>query len=48
MYRCVCCGERMVKPYTLRIDRLGGKSCADTSVAPSVKLRTPGSAKPRH
>jgi hypothetical protein len=48
VYRCVCCGERMVKPYTLRVDRLGGRTCEAPGFAPSVKLRTSGSAKPRH
>jgi len=49
VYRCVCCGERMVKPYTLRIDRLHGKSAAVPGFAPSVRLRTPGSpAKSGH
>jgi len=38
----------MVQPYTLRIERLGGKTCSAPGFTPSVKLRTPGSGKPRH
>ncbi len=49
VYRCVRCGERMVKPYSLRIDRLGGKTCEATGFAPSARLSSPGNAtKPRN
>jgi hypothetical protein len=49
VYRCVRCGERMVKPYSLRIDRLGGKTCEAPGPTPSVRTRASGSAaKPRN
>lgn len=45
VFRCACCGVRMVKPYTLRVDRLGGNTPALAGFT-SVRRRSSRALKP--